>query len=223
MDSLKQGHDKKAVQVNLEKLKSRIETAELFTRRFGSFSKSDYEVLMFTIYLDSLSKPIYDFEISQDLGITEQKVRNLRVKSQLMYPREINWIEQLSEALKNGSYDEGMITITLEDPSVRNQIRYEIESKSGTVNLSLNSKQLILPVESFLILAACAEKNPDKVIHALNEKFKKNYDVKESIQKNKIGKRILKNVKNVGEMLRTGAVVYTVGTPIIEAVMELVG
>lgn len=209
------------VQVNTEKLKSRIEMAELFTNRFGSFNKSDYEVLMFTVYLDSLSKPIHDFEISRDLGITEQKVRNLRVKSQLMYPREINWIEQLSEALKNGSYDDGMITITLEDPSVRNRIRFELESKSKTVNISLNSKQLILPVESFLILAACAEKNPDKVIHALNEKFKKNYDIKDSIQKNKIGKKILNNVNDFGNFLQNLVAIYNVAKPIIEALIEL--
>lgn len=208
--------------IDKEKLKSRIEEARLFTTRFGSFSKSDYEVLMFTVYLDSLQKPIRDFEISTALGITEQKVRSLRVKSQLMYPREINWVEQIKQALEGGSYDDGMITITLEDPSVRNLIRYEIESKSGVVNLSLNSKQLILPVESFLILAACAENKPDKVIHALNEKFKSKYDIKKLIQKDKIGKRIFESVKNIGELLQAGITVYDFGKPIIEALIKLV-
>ena len=36
-------------------LLTRIEQSELFTNRFGSFNKSDYEVLMFTAYLDEES------------------------------------------------------------------------------------------------------------------------------------------------------------------------
>ena len=60
-----------------EILTNRIEEAELFTKRFGSFSKADYEVLMFTIYLDSLCGEVRDYDISIDLGITESKVRNL--------------------------------------------------------------------------------------------------------------------------------------------------
>ena len=211
------------VKINIEDLKSRIEEAQLFTTRFASFSKSDYEVLMFTVYLDSLQEPVYDFKISTALGITEEKVRKLRVKSQLMYPREIDWVEQMEQALENGSYNNGVITITLEDPSVRNRIRYEIESKFGVVNLSLNSKQLILPVESFLVLAACAEKNTDEVIRALNEKFKNKYDIKKSIQKNKIEKRIFESVKNIGELLQAGITVYDTGKPIIEALIKLVG
>ena len=209
--------------IDKEKLKSRIEESQLFTNRFGSFSKDDYEVLMFTVYLDSLTSPARDFEISRDLGITEQKVRSLRVKSQLQYPREINWVEQMRQALEDGSYDDGMITITLEDPSVRNRIRYEVESKSGTVNLSLNSKQLVLPVESFLILAACAEKDPDKVLQSLNKKFAGNEEIKGTIQKDKIGKKLFKGVTNIGELLQAGLTIYTVGRPIIEQVIKLVG
>ena len=38
-----------------EKLPALIERSGLFTNRFGSFNKSDYEVLMFTAYLDEES------------------------------------------------------------------------------------------------------------------------------------------------------------------------
>lgn len=202
---------------------ARVEQAQLFTTRFASFSKADYEVLMFTVYLDSLTSSARDYEISRDLGITEQKVRSLRVKSQLLYPREINWVEQMRQALVDGSYDDGMITITLEDPSVRNRIRYEVESKSGAVNLSLNSKQLVLPVESFLILAACAEKDPDEVLQSLNKKFAGNEEIKGTIHKDKIGKRLFNGVTNIGELLQAGLTVYTVGRPIIEQVIKLLG
>ena len=207
----------KTIPIDKEKLNSRIEEARLFTNRFGSFSKSDYEVLMFTVYLDSLSKPIYDFEISRDLGITEQKVRNLRVKSQLMYPREINWVDQIKQAIEHGTCHDGMITITLEDPSVRNLLKHKVESKSVPVHLSLNNKQLILPLKNWLTVAACAEDDTDKVISAVNENLKSNKDIK----KNKTGDVILEGA-NIAQILQAVVTIYNVGKPIIEAVIELV-
>lgn len=109
----------------------RISEAKLFSNKFGSFTKTDYETLMFTAYLDSLpDEPIYDYLISQQLGITESKVRNLRIKSQLVYPKEVCWKEVLASAIKTGSYNEmeNTLTITIEDPSCHAKIRYEIES-----------------------------------------------------------------------------------------------
>lgn len=210
----------KTIPIDKEKLNSRIEEAKLFSKRFGSFSKSDYEVLMFTVYLDSLTNTaqVYDFEISKDLGITEQKVRNLRVKSQLMYPREINWVDQIRQAIEYGTYHDGMITITLEDPYVRNLIKYKVESKSVSVYLSLNNKQLILPLKNLLNIAACAEDNTDEVICAMNEYLKSNKDIK----KNKTGDIILEGA-NIAQILQGVMTLYTFGKPIIEAVIKLLG
>ena len=83
----------------------RVQEAEVFTRKFGSFSKSDYEVLMFTVYLDSLKEPVRDYDISITLGITESKVRSLRVRSQLLYPRDFDWKEELAKSIENGYYN----------------------------------------------------------------------------------------------------------------------
>lgn len=98
---------------------------------------------MFTIYLDSLPKcQIYDYIISQQLEITERKVRNLRIKSQLLYPKEIYWEEVLASAIRTGSYNEkdNTITITIEDPSCHARIRYEIESAYGTASSYIATK-----------------------------------------------------------------------------------
>ena len=211
----------RTVRIDINKLGELIEESELFTKRFGSFNKSDYEVLMFTAYLDSIGKNVRDYDISVALGITESKVRLLREKSQLQYPRDILWVNQLSEALKNGFYDDGMITVTIEDPSVRNRIRYEVESKYGTVNLTLNSKQLILPVESFLLLAACAEEDSDAVLAKLNTEFDRNEEIKGKIQRGKFKTRLFRNVNNVGTVLQSITAIYTLGKPIIEEIIKL--
>lgn len=210
------------LQIDRDKLYERVIEAGLFTKQFGSFTKTDYEVLMFTVFLDSMEGDVWDYDISIALGITESKVRALRVKSQLLYPRELRWVEHLTEALEHGSQDDGMITITLEDPSVRNKIRNEVEKQYGTVNLSLNSKQLVLPVESFLLLAACAEQDANSVLKQLNEQFNNNKEVVGKIQKEKFKARIFKNVKHIPNLLQSALNIYTLGRPIVEAVIKLI-
>lgn len=173
------------IEVNSDILQKRIKESELFSNRFGTFSKSDYEILMFTIYLDSVKKNVRDYDISLALGIPESKVRNLRIKSQLLYPREINWIDDLKDAVDHGYYDpvSGHITVTIEDPCVRNIIKNEVESNFGMVSLTLNSKQLVLPIESYLMLATISEKDPDRVLDKLNEFFKRNLRKRKRLKK----------------------------------------
>lgn len=210
--------------IDRDKLHNLIMKSGLYSRQFGSFNKSDYEVLMFTAYLDSLddSDEVLDYDISLKLGITESKVRSLREKSQLRYPREIHWEDKLTTAIKRGTYDsvQKMITITIEDPSVRNKIRNVIESKYGTVNLSLNSKQLVLPIESFLILAACAEENTDEVLKKLNKELKKSKI--DTIEKGKTKGRFLKQVNDLTAFLVPVCSLFTAGQSIINAVLELI-
>ena len=210
---------------NLSKnAEKRIEESRLFTRQFGTFSKSDYEVLMFTIYLDSLEGAVRDYDISIDLGITESKVRSLRVRSQLLYPKEINWKEELATAIQHGAYDPEtkQITVTIEDPSVKNLLKNIIEENFGTVGLSLNSKHLILPIESYLLLAACAEDNYENVVKDLNKKLKSHSKDIEKIEKKGIKTRFLKSVPDITALISEVLAIYQVGRPIVESVLHLI-
>lgn len=60
-----------------------------FDRNFGSTSKSDFETLLFSIYIEHLIKnglPYDDYIMSKTLGITETRVRALKERKQLKYP-----------------------------------------------------------------------------------------------------------------------------------------
>lgn len=205
-----------------ENIMKRIKEAGLYSRRFGSFAKADYEILFFTAYLDSLKKPARDYEISIDLGITESKVRNLRVKSQLLYPKELKWVEELSKSILNGYYDSGteQITLTFEDPSVQNLMKNRIEEGFGTVGQSLNAKQLILPIESFLLLAAYAETDEAEILNKINEHLQTELKTKAIIEKKNFKARFLVGIPNKIEFLGTLLTVYEVGKPIIEALLQ---
>lgn len=203
-------------------LLKRMQEAELFTRRFGSFSKTDYEVLMFTIFLDSLPLPLRNYDISIALGITESKVRNLRVKSQLMYPRKLEWAEELVKSIEHGYYDRttGQITVTFEDPSIQNLMKNKIEESFGTVGQTLNIKQLVLPIESFLLLAAFAEQDEDDILSKLNMKLAKESARATVIEKKKFKARFMKEVPDAVSFISSLLTIYNVGRPIVEAVLD---
>ena len=209
--------------INLEQsFKARTVEAELFTRRFGSFSKSDYEVLMFTIFLDSIAEPLRDYDISIALGITESKVRNLRVKSQLMYPRNLEWTEELTKSIEHGYYDKtaGQITVTFEDPSIQNLMKNKIEESFGTVGQTLNVKQLVLPVESFLLLAAFAEQDENKVLTKLNEELARESANVAIIEKKKFKERFMSGIPDAVSFVSSLLSIYSTGRPIVEAVLS---
>lgn len=203
----------------------RFEESRLFTKEFGTFSKSDYEILLFTIYLDSVEDPVRDYDLSVNLGITESKVRNLRVKSQLLYPRNLDsvWKEQLANAIEHGYYNStsNEITISIEDPSVRNMIRNKIELQFGTVNISLNSKQLVLPVDSYLKLAALAEGDPNSALKRLNKEYRAIQESMDIIESPDLKHRILETTQNVIPFVAGLSNVFSTGNQIYSALTRL--
>ena len=203
----------------------RVEEAALYSRRFGTFTKSDYEILMFTAYLDSLEQDVRDYDISIALGITESKVRSLRLRSQLLYPREIKWQEELGKLISKGHYDAvtKTVTMTFEDPSVQALIKNKIESEFGSVGKTLNAKQLVLPIESFVILAAYADGNREKTLKELNKKMKKELKDTGKIEKKSIWTRFLSGANDVVGFLSSVQSVYgTCGSTLIRLLLELV-
>lgn len=205
----------------------RIEEADLFTKRFGSFSKTDYEVLMFTVYLDSLpkDKTVFDYQISQELGITETKVRSLRIKSQLLYPKKIDWEGALALGIQHGRYStvDNMITITIEDPSCLNRIRYEIESAYGTLDLTNYQKQLKLPIESVIALALKIDSESEKdILERLNSEWKKQDKYNQRITRESLGKRIFKGCRSVVDILSETIALWTGASSIMTSLVDLV-
>ena len=81
-----------------------------FKRNFGTMSKPDMETLMFDIYIEHLldhELPFDDYTMSKTLGISQSKIRNLKVRKELQYPREnFDWIAGFAVDLKKASYDD---------------------------------------------------------------------------------------------------------------------
>ncbi len=179
------------------------EKAELFdliatkyyNTNFGSFSKSESDLLMFSIYLDKLidkEKNFDDYNISKDLGIVQANVRQLKKKKQLIYPRDYKWYEAFLNYSQNATLDNtGRIVISIPDPNVYIELQHAIEELGGYVEIQLNSKLLKIPPGYFIELLlkihqldngldnSSAKKLKSDLIKKLNSKYHNDEKLKE--------------------------------------------
>jgi len=142
---------------NAEKIKLFEEIEKRYFRKnFGSMSKSDFEVLLFSEYIEHHIEnkiPYDDYTLSKELGITESKVRNLKEKKELQYPyKNFYWKDAFVEYLKNAKYDEvtHRIKIPIHDVNVMKEIRHYIEQNGWYDEITLNKKLLTIPLDCFI-------------------------------------------------------------------------
>lgn len=130
--------------------------AELyFCQNFGSTSKADFEVLLFSEYIEhciKAGKPFDDYTLSKQLGITQSRVRSLKERKELKYPYSgFDWREAFAESVKKAKYDEydHYVKIIIQDINVMTEIRHFIEEKGWYDECSLNKKLLRIPLDCF--------------------------------------------------------------------------
>ncbi len=137
-------------------------TAHYYQGNFGSFSKSDLEVLLFTILLNhciNTNRGIDDYTLSKILGITQSRVRTLKQKSQLQYPTDFSWEDSFVSCLKNAKYDDvkKLVKVSIPEVNVLIELRHFIEVHGWLDEYQLNPKLFQCPLDQFMLL--CNELN----------------------------------------------------------------
>lgn len=152
-----------------------------FTRNFGTMTKSEFELLLFNMLLnylrDELPNEISDYSISNILGISQTRVRNLKQRAELVYPRvnfDKTWKDDFKNYIQYARYDEktGLVKVNIADVTVITELRNYMEENKWYDEYQLNPKLFQCPVEIFLELC---QKMDDKRIH-LNETQIKNIE-----------------------------------------------
>lgn len=137
---------------------------------FGTMQKSDFEVLLFSIYLEQIldkseedMNSYSDYELSKKLGITQDKVRNLKVKKELKYPYEkFSWKESFKRVIPNMRYKNGFFFISINDRNLYLELKHHIENMGGFIEATLNSNLLKIPAEYFIDLIVDIYGNNDR-------------------------------------------------------------
>ena len=82
-----------------------------FNKNFGSTTKVDFEILMFSFYLraSNIDRELLDSDyfVANNLGISDDRVRTLKEKVQLKYPdKNYNWKKEFFKYAVNANFDE---------------------------------------------------------------------------------------------------------------------
>ena len=138
--------------------------AAYYLRNFGQMQKTDFETLMFSLYLDRIldeseedMRSYSDYTLSKLLGITQSKVSNLKVRKELLYPYErFDWRESLKRVIEHARYEDGKIKIPIPDKNLFLEIKNAIEESGGYIETQLNSSLLQIRPEYFVDLMVAA-------------------------------------------------------------------
>lgn len=190
--------------------------SHFYNANFGQMSKSDIELLMFHFYIEKMVSEnsfedgsidyneCSDYKISHELGITQQRVRNLKIKNQLVYPIEYDWRLALAKLTENARYDRisKKIIMNIPDPNLYLEIQNFIEEKGAYVEKQLNSKILQIRVEYYIELALALENvdNQKKFIKKLKQFFKDKGKNDNEFDENNIGKSLIEMAVNITEI-----------------------
>lgn len=127
-----------------------------FNRNFGSMSKSDFETLLFSEYIEHCIKnniKYDDYSISKELGITQTRVRSFKERKELKYPhKDFVWQIAFVSSVENAKYDEQnhRIKMIVQDVNVMIEVRNFIENEGWYDDCSLNKKLLSIPLDCFV-------------------------------------------------------------------------
>ncbi|MCC8111042.1 MAG: hypothetical protein LIO74_05290 [Ruminococcus sp.] len=206
---------------NFDKVKAFDEIASLFfDKNFGTVSKSDMELLMFRFYMEAMIETnkigdsdvisyaaCSDYKMSQKLGITQQRVRNLKVKKELIYPqKDFHWEQSLAYLLQEKNkveFHNGIIRVNIPDPNLFDAIQDFVEDHGGYVDLHYNRKILEIKEEYLLQLAIMLEQkeNQEKILDYINKELKREKLGKSVHNASAVMKSILEIGVNVSEIL----------------------
>lgn len=211
--------------------------SHFYKQNFGSFSKTDFDLLMFHFYMDKITREsIYDgivdyrnssdYRISKDLGITQQKVRNLKVKNQLVYPdNNRNWKEEFAKLVENARLEDNnkKIIISIPDPNLYIEIENYLDEKGSFIEKQLNSKLMVMRIEYFIDLCLLEEgSNKKRVVKEIKECCKEaDIDMKKFDDAN-IGKSLLEITTNTTSIIANISTCFSPGNIIGSALKKLI-
>lgn len=166
---------------------------KFYRRNFGQMSKADVEVLMFSIYIEQcLNKnlPYDDYTLANQLGISESRIRNLKVKKELQYPyQKFDWKKAFQECIRYAKYDDkkALVKVNVTDPNVRREIEHCIDQLNFYAEYQLNSKILQMRPDQFIIL--CTSLYSEEVVNG--KLTEKGYETLETqLRKSKASEKI---------------------------------
>ena len=187
---------------------------QFYNCNFGRMSKADFELMMFNFYDRKLVSnntsedgridypKCSEYRISKELGITQQKVKNLKIRNQLVNPIEYDWKKELAALTENARFDPDTrkVSINIPDPNLFNDIRNYLEEKGEYVDIQLNSRLLQLRAEYYLDMVVdleTDEKAKREIKSNIKEQFEQSGKANAVFDEKHIGKSLLEGAVDI--------------------------
>ena len=191
-----------------DKIKAFDKIAEkYYFSNFGSISKTDFETLMFSIYIEQLLEKnqedynsYSDYTLSKVLGITQSKVSNLKVRKELLYPYDkFEWKDSLLRIAENVVFEDNRIKLHIPDRNVFLELKNAIEVNGGFIDVQLNKNLLQVRLQYFLdlLVAISEEEDREKIKKVLEKTIKKNNIDVNFDKKKTFGQALMKQAPDV--------------------------
>ena len=175
-------------------------------------SKSDFELLMFTIYLERMicSNPsdmnaYSDYKLSKQLAVTQSRISSMKVRSGLKYPSNIiDWKEVFQRCARNAKREGSFILIYIPDRNVYLEVKNAIEMNGGFSETTLTQNLLKVEIENYVDLMLQIRNTDDReeIIEEIKSELKKQDADLELFNK----KTISEVMKEMGEKLSDGLI-----------------
>ncbi len=131
-----------------------------YERNFGETTKSDLETLLFSIYIEHLLKnhlACDDYTMSIQLGISESRIRTLKERKQLKYPRRnYCWKEDFVAPVPNARYHEvtKLVKMPIEDINLMKEVRHFVSQNGWYDEFQLNPRLFSCKLDCFLLICS---------------------------------------------------------------------
>lgn len=175
-------------------------------KKFDSFNKSDMQVLLFKFYIENLEKThnlsnISNYYISNELGITQQKARQLRIKKQIIYGKKYNIGEELSKLADYAIYSktDELVQLHMNDPNLLIEIENYLEANHQFTIKSLNSQLLQIKIQYFigLLLNFEVKENKNQILNILKNSYSNEKNTKKIFNDTNIGRSLIEYGANI--------------------------
>ena len=188
-----------------------------YNRNFGRMSKADMELMMFNIYIRKLIdenkssdgtidySKCSDYKIAKELGITPQRVKNLKIKNQLANPIEYDWEKAFATLTKYARYDQftQKVVVNIPDPNLYLEIQNFLEDKGAYIEKQLNGSILQIRAEYYIELIVLLETkdNRQKIIKEIKKFFKENGKDEKYFSDKEIGKSLISVAADIATII----------------------
>ena len=136
---------------------------EYFDRGFCSFTKNDFEVLIFQSLLENEKDIKSNYHYSQLLRIPVTKVKRLRYEADLKYGNILNSqkeyqekkLQQVNNLIKAAKFkvtDKNKIQFSIEDLSLRRLLEEMLKKKGSFADSSFNTEVVTVSIDDLIII-----------------------------------------------------------------------